>query len=254
MRKITDILSKEVVSVSEGEISGIVTNGYVDEKLTRIRGYKVSREEYDEPRALPFRRILGEGDALTVRDSSALEEFTGKECPLGRKVFDSMGNYLGLLRDLLFEEESGRISALLTETGEHSPTSVLRFGKNALLLRAPAHEKKVFRCRRGTPHKKAAVAPKDEGASSLAADALTFPAESTAEERAEEALTFIERKPREGSPKQDYTFLLGRKILRTVGPETDPIAYAEDIVTPEVLLKARERGKLVELTVNSKKA
>ena len=59
MRKITETLSKEVVAAAEGEIVGIVTNAYVDPKLTRIRGYKVSSEDRDTGRLLPLRKLHG---------------------------------------------------------------------------------------------------------------------------------------------------------------------------------------------------
>lgn len=243
MRKITDMLSKEVVSVAEGEILGIVTNGYTDEKLARVRGFKVSREESDEPRALPIRRLLGEGEALTVTAESALKGLTDRECPLGVKVFDSTGKYLGLLRDVLFDEGDGTVTSLAVGEDEISASSVIRFGRNALLLRAPAHEKKVFRRKTGEHVPRRTKKPKATG---------ILPSQA-GEQGAEDAPLLPAKIEGADAPRQDYTFLLGRSVLRTIGTANAPIAKAGDTVTPEILWKARESGKLVELTVNSKR-
>ena len=41
MKRITDMLAKEIVAVTEGESAGVVISAFTDEKLSRIRGYKI---------------------------------------------------------------------------------------------------------------------------------------------------------------------------------------------------------------------
>ena len=256
MKKITDQISKEIVAVCEGEILGIVTGAYADKKLTRVRGYKVASEEKEDAESLPLRRVLGDEDALTVRTLSFLKASEDPECPLGAKIVDTAGLCHGVLRDVLFEEESGVILSLLASNGEIAPERVVGFGDRVIVLRAPCHDGKIFR-KRGVSRKRT---PVDRLADTL----LSFhvapdaPAQEQKENSAEEELPaiYLEESESEEPPAflfRDYAFLLGRKVTKTIGTEEDIVARAEDSVTPEVILRARERGKLVELTVNSRK-
>ena len=254
MKKITDQISKEIVAVCEGEILGIVTGAYADKKLSRLRGYKVSSEEREEAEALPLRRLLGDADALTVTAASVLRESTDAECPLGAKILDTAGCCHGVLRDLLFEEESGVIRALVAEQEEIAPERVLGFGERVVVLRAPCHEGKIFRKPRPFRKRK-----ESDGLSETLFSRRIVPAapeEDRQNEAAVEEAPVIHLEESEEDSAflfRDYAFLLGRTVTKTIGTEADIVARASDTVTPDVILKARERGKLVELTVNSRK-
>ena len=241
MRKITDTLSKEIVAVCEGEIAGIVTNAYADKRLARVRGYKLSSEDRDEGRMIPLRRLLGEGDALVVKDIAVAEETSLAESPIGAKVFDTAGLFLGVLRDLRFDEGSGVIHSLIADEKELSPDRVVSFGKSAVILRAPCHDGKLFRKKasRGRARPKNAEQP-------------SLPVEFTEEVR-ETLLSEPVQNTDSTVLYPDYAFLLGRTVLKRIGSERDVIARENEVVTAEVIEKARERGKLVELTVNSRK-
>ena len=249
MKKITESLSKEIVAAQEGEIVGIVTNAYVDKKLSRVRGYKVSSDDRDAGRLLPLRRLVSESDALIVRGVAVLQEPSLPDCPLGAKVFDTTGNFVGILRDLLFDEKTGAILTLVADEGEIDPARVVGFGKSAVLLRAPCHEGFVFRVRSAGYRRKKITPPLPLQASETEAPLAStesipseLPApETTIPEHAKELFA------------GEYAFLLGRKVLKPILFGQEIIAQSESLVTPETIAKAREKGKLVELTVNSRK-
>ena len=248
MKKITESLSKEIVAAEEGEIVGIVTNAYVDKKLSHVRGYKVSSDDRDAGRLLPLRRLVSESDALIVRGVAVLQEPTLPDCPLGAKVFDTTGNFVGILRDLLFDEKTGAILTLVADEGEIDPARVVGFGKSALLLRAPCHDGLLFRVRsaRGKRKKVSSSAPLKEKTEEEAPtkDFLTVETplpESATLEHAQELFA------------GEYAFLLGRKVLKPILFGQETVAQSGDLVTPDTIVKAREKGKLVELTVNSRK-
>ena len=73
MYKITDEISKEVLSVSEALPLGIITNAYVGERLSRVKGWLVSKDDSDEDGLLEMRRVLGRGDAVTVMNAGAVK-------------------------------------------------------------------------------------------------------------------------------------------------------------------------------------
>ena len=255
MKKITDSLSKEIIAAAEGEIAGIVTNGYTDAKLSKLRGCKVSSEERDEGLLLPLDRILGEGDALVVRNLGALNETNRPECPIGAKVYDTLGRFYGVLRDVCYEEQNGKVLSLLTQDSELDPATVLCFGKNAVVLRAPAHEKLLFRKKSKAPRRPAAKKQSSKPLLATQAEMTlvelsAWQAPAPAEET--QALAPI---PVEQSTmgENNYNFLLGRTVVKSIGKGSDLIAREDEIVTAELLRKARLKGKLVELTVNSRK-
>ena len=235
MKRITDMLAKEIVAVTEGESAGVVISAFTDEKLSRIRGYKVANDEEDAAGILPLRRVLGEGDALTVKTRLALKPAVFPECPLGAKVYDTCGVLLGRLRDVLFDERTGQVLSLAVDQNEFSPSRVLSFGKTTLVLRAPAHENTLFK----KTSKRAAPKPQ-----SAVFDIAVEPLPDEAKESAVASeKTFL----------QDYAFLLGRTVRKTILNGETVVAEEGSPVTPEAVLRARENGKLVELTVNSRK-
>ena len=244
MKKITETLSKEIVAAQEGEIVGIVTNAYVSQKLARVRGYKVSSEDRDAGRLLPIRRVIGEGDALIVKGVDVLQEPTCADCPLGAKVFDTVGVFHGILRDLLFEEKTGVILSLIADDTEIDPLRVVSFGKSAVILRAPCHEKTLFRVRKSAaPTEPTVKKPEQPTLIDLAeaATPLSLPADEPQSEPTQELFA------------GEYAFLLGRTVLKNIFAGEEPVAERGETVTPELITKAREKGKLVELTVNSRK-
>ena len=245
MRSIIENLSKEIVAARESERAGIVTNVYVDGKLSRVRGYKISDEESDRDRMLPLRRVIGEGDALVVVNRSVLSEVSHPVCPLGAKIYDTCGMLIGVLRDLRFEEGGGKVLALLSDDGEIGPERVLSFGRDLVVLRAPAHQGKTFRkasvpgVRRSAPRKSKSLPIL------LEVTEEAIPAENTAES---ETLPTGEEEI-----LRDYAFLLGRKVRKDIANGEVAVAFSGELVTPDVILRAHRSGKLVELTVNSRK-
>lgn len=242
MKSIVEQISKEIVAAAEGAAAGIVTNVYVTERLRCVRGYKASDDERELDLMLPLRRLLGDGDALVVRDLSALKETSLAECPLGAKIYDTAGKALGVLRDLLFEEGSGTVLSLVTGEGELPPERVLSFGKGVLVLRAPEHEKTLFRKRTSRAARSSPKRAPVEAALPSAELTLTEASDSTEET--------IER---DESLFQDYAFLLGRRVMKDIVGADGIVAAKDSVVTIDAVLRAHKSGKLVELTVNSRK-
>ena len=233
MKRITDQLAKEIVAVAEGERAGVVINAFTDEKLSRVRGYKTVNDEDVAAKLLPLRRVVGDKDALVVKTRLHLKEATFPECPLGAKAYDTAGTLLGVLRDLLFDETTGNILSLEVDQKEVAPDRVLSFGKNTLVVRSPLHDDTSFKKSAKRPLKK----------TTAAFSVVTVPEKEPTETPVPSDETFL----------QDYAFLLGRTIKKTILNGDAVVAKEGAVVTAEIVLRARENGKLVELTVNSRK-
>lgn len=248
MKSIVENISKEIVCAAEGVTAGIVTNVFVDEKMARVRGYKALDDEREDVRLLPLRRLLGEGDALVVKNLSALTETSFRECPLGAKIYDTCGMAHGTLRDLLFDEVSGKVLSVVADESEIAPERVVSFGSKTVVLRAPMHENTLFRKSSSKKKKRAPSKPLEEAhlpaeQQPEAVISLLEPTSETSE---------IESEDR-GFIFQNYAFLLGRRIRKDIASDGVLVASANEVVTPEIIFRAHQSGKLVELTVNSRK-
>ena len=229
MKRITETLSKEVVAAAEGKILGIVTNAYADRRLSRVRGYKVASEDRDADRILPLRRLLGDGDAMIVRESGVLSETTLADCPMGAKVFDTLGAFHGVLRDLMFDERTGEVLSLVADEKEISPDRIVGYGANAVILRAPCHDGISIRRRGAKGGKRKATASSKRQPSATAV--LTVTELPSLPETESEGEVF----------SGEYAFLLGRTVLKTIVAEGEPIARESEVVTHELIAKAREK-------------
>lgn len=269
MKKITEHISKEVVTVAEGKIAGVVTNAYVTEKLTRVKGWRVSSDEKEEAGFAALGRILGYGDALILPSAKQIEIGEFFPCPIGAKIFDSMGRFLGILRDLAFDEKTGVASALIADGKEFSPSLVLGASEKAVVFRAEEHAFKRFKSK--ASGKKRAPSARTRGKSEsnehfepiseIERDEEIVFAENIDLSEKEQAATEDEIKilPEISEDSEgthflgDYEFLLGRTILKDLVAGNAILAERGATVTEKIVRAARENGKLVELTVNSKR-
>ena len=305
MKKITDYISKEVVTIAEGMVAGIVSNACVGEKLTRVRGWKITSDDKDETGFVPLRRILGDMDAIILPRQNSIQPNPTFACPLGAEIFDSKGRFLGILRDLVFDEETGLTHSLLADEKEFSPKLVVSAGKQAIIFRAEEHAEKTFRLRAAEKdgyalkkHRDRAEKQKNQSGISSALDLGFSPVETEStqtsfgasavsfESPIQKAMTqsideegmdvskaetnatedaaiplYSENENSDSSDQNDnsfsfgaYGFLLGRTLTKNLIHERVVLAPKGCVVDAEILNKARAFGKLVELTVNSKRA
>ena len=240
MTNITDTLSKEVISVSEATTVGVITNAFFSEKLSRLKGWTVVQDETDEEKLLPPARIIGNGDTVTLLNSFMLKPASGIKCPLGMRVHDSAGKYLGVLRDVITEEENGKTLALMVEDVAYAPSLVLSASREGVIFRAPTHEK--LHTRR-TPY----PTRKLRRERPVHTDTLfpSLPSVSMQEDT---------ESPIPNLPLySEYAFLLGRTVTKDLFFKGELLAAEGSFVDDSVIESARRQGKLVELTVNSKK-
>lgn len=267
MLKVTDILSKCVLSLSDAKALGVIANAYMSEKLKRLRGWLVVQEDCDEEPLLPRERIIGNEDAVTVMHPAVLRAPKGERCPFGAKVYDSLGKYLGVFRDLIFDEKSGLTSSLLVEESLLPAELVLSASADGVILRAEAHAAlRTYRAPgKGKSKKTKRLLPtfslsetllpetsipedrvSEEGFSEVPDPAMEPPLPEMTEERAKKDVS-------SHALYGDYAFLLGRKVHKDIYAQGALLAEKGSYVDECLLESARCKGKLVELTVNSGK-
>ena len=151
------------------------------------------------------------------------------------RVYDSEGRALGILREVI-ADETGKTATLSIGEKDYAPSDVLRASRSGVILRSPAH---------GDLHVKRAPAKKSRRPRPAAQPA------SVVQDVAPETETLPQATP--AISYGEYAFLLGRTVSKDIVADGRMIAKEGTQVDAEIIEKARKQGKLVELTVNSKK-
>ena len=73
MSKISEIISKQVVSLYEAKIVGTVVNVTFDEKLSKLKSFIVIDENSDEEYELSFKDVYAEKDSLVIKNQTKLK-------------------------------------------------------------------------------------------------------------------------------------------------------------------------------------
>lgn len=235
--KISEMISESIVNLPEAMFAGSVINCIVDKKLKKVTHYILLTQE-DEEVFLPIKKLRKGVDTYLILSGDAIcnTSPSGVWCPINMPVFDTDGKKVGRLKDFDFDE-SGKISKVYSENGEEpwevltlSPTMTVVKGNRNLRLRKEGEAKPKLK----EVYSGEVYSGKVE--------------EVNAPQPIKEKIT---------APKRvvsDYSFLLGRKVIKDIPSKNMAILVkAGDTVTVDVVEKARKHGKLVELTVNSKK-
>ena len=73
MSKISEIISKQVVSLYEAKIVGTVVNVTFDEKLSKLKSFIVIDEDSEEEYELSFKDVYAEKDSLVIKNQTKLK-------------------------------------------------------------------------------------------------------------------------------------------------------------------------------------
>jgi len=104
MSKISEIISKQIISLYDAKIVGTVENIFLDEKLKNLKGFIVFEDENQDKKILFIEDLLSSNeDNLVIRNSSKLKEFTlfsTQNNPINKEVFSITGDYLGKIFEI----------------------------------------------------------------------------------------------------------------------------------------------------------
>lgn len=85
--------------------------------------------------------VVGAGDALRGPDGDReLAIVSGDLDWLGRRVLTDRGDAAGQVRDLEFDESTGALQAVVTDTGSHPAANLVALGPYCVIVRAGVSE------------------------------------------------------------------------------------------------------------------
>ncbi len=217
MYKVSELLGKPLLSLSEAKILGTVANILFDEKM--LKGvWVVLYDNDDETRYLPLMKLVNfESDAVVVKNADGLEiePKIGLENPINSPVFNQDGKLLGGLRDIVME--GIKVTAFVLDDITVSSDKLLSAG-SVLVFNDSGRSIKLTRPQKSAPEK----------------------------EEKDEALT------KKAAFAPSYDFLLGKKTQRNIfASDGKLIVHEGESITYSIIDTAKREGKLVILALNA---
>lgn len=135
MEKISNNISKKVISLHEGEFIGYILDAVFDEDLDSLQGFLVVDDESEETFILNKENIKSVGDDCIMMDSThnlkrSFDEDTFN--PIGKNVYDANGVYLGTVIDVVVQGRSVR--RIITDKCEFFKRNIRKIGKNNIIF------------------------------------------------------------------------------------------------------------------------
>lgn len=135
MEKISNNISKKVISLNEGEFIGYILDAVFDEDLDSLQGFLVVDDESEETFILNKENIKSVGDDCIMMDSThnlkrSFDEYTFN--PIGKNVYDVSGVYLGTVIDVVVQGRAVR--RIITDKCEFFKRNIRKIGKNNIIF------------------------------------------------------------------------------------------------------------------------
>lgn len=238
MKKISEIISSNVISLYEGEELGYAYNIAFDYKTKKCKYLYILNEEENLINIAKFCDIYKIGiDCIYIKNSSLIELENNNECdltrcksPLNLKIYDACGKYLGVCHDIEIDDNNSIISLILNEEKKIEADKIINIGSVIIV-----GDKKIS-LSKFKPDKliKIAKTPREEKVAILDKEVEPIP------------------KAKDSTPQNkiitDSRFLMGRKIIQDViAFNGEMIARCGTTINKDILNKASLYGKLIEI-------
>lgn len=240
MYRVSELLSKPLITLSDAKDAGTVCNIFFDKTLRRGRYVELFSEDETAPeqRYVALDRIRLGADAAVVSHEGVIKAGWSTPAddyapnPINRTAYNLDGKSLGRVTDVLLD--GVRVCEFEIEGKTYAADTLVSYSDKILVFNDSGKSFRPVRPRK----------PR------IPAAAASIPVAATAAVELPEKLTVTAAARPAG--RSDYAFLLGKKTVRHIlSPEGNVIVPAGCVVTAELIDKARAAGKLVQLALNA---
>jgi uncharacterized protein YrrD len=132
---LSEIRGRRVVSRSSAETLGAVSDVSVTPNPATVSAIHVGKGRKGE--TIGWAEIVGIGpDAVIVTDDAAATPETEGASPMGRLLLSELGNAIGSVTDVEFDETSGTVISLATDTALIEGDRLIADGPYAIIVAA----------------------------------------------------------------------------------------------------------------------
>lgn len=134
MEKLSDYISKKIISIEQGAIIGYVLDVNFDDELKMLEEFIIVDEESEQTFSLSISDILSKSEECLVISSSqvlsvSLSLITNN--PIGKPVYDKNGVNLGIVKDVLLNQNN--LKKLITSKCEIPSRYIKKAGDNCII-------------------------------------------------------------------------------------------------------------------------
>ncbi|NPV27160.1 MAG: photosystem reaction center subunit H [Firmicutes bacterium] len=256
MKKTKDILELPLISISDGLEIGQVKELVINPERGTVDYLLISGERwYEGPKVLPFDAVLGIGeDAVTTENTEQVKTLTEQNGAsillargvrvIGTRVMTRKGRFIGKISEFMIDEDTGKITAceLMPSNGEGidiiPADRVVTFGRDVLVIsEESANTPNPDRMTSGKPVIASSAVFENEAVQTSQVQAEPINRQLTAAELFEE---------------RQRQYIMGKKVSRTITAESgEVIAREGEVISEELINRAKAAGKFTELTMNT---
>lgn len=130
MLKVSEIISKEVVSIYEGEVLGTIKNVVLNSTLTRVLKFVFFNDDTDTDSCVLINNLFSLSEnGIMVKNLSKIQFCPDENNnPINKKIFTISANDLGKITDILIDEKGNVLKFLTSKNCEFLPINILNFG------------------------------------------------------------------------------------------------------------------------------
>jgi len=247
MYKLSEVLSKPILSLFNGRIEGTIKTAIFDKKLQKIKYFTFFNEnEQNDEYIIPSSRIFAIGEnALVVKNSSCIEPLSNFEPqinlnnPINLHVFTTKGKSLGNIIDVIFTEKFVVEKFLLSNNTPVNIAELASFSENALIIQ---DEKEKVNVSKFSEQKRPRLIKSDEPVTILRTDNI-----QTLESALQPQIATLPSKV-----TSSVNFLVGRTITQNLYSQSkELIAKKGAPISLKTIENAKRNGKIKELSIFS---
>ena len=261
MKKVSEILGKNIISIYEGKRIGIIENVAFDKKLKKLKSFIIYDEDNDSADRLIVQsntiKLEGENAVMIKNLDKVIEDnknILSQKNPINANVYNLSGIFLGKVKEVLINDEAKEIySLILTDNSEILQEQIVSSDFKTVIIRAPGEELPTL----SAPKKKT------EKAMDIKTDNVT-PTENTTSILNETKNTNMPYTQNSAAKDEEiyplnlrklsanFAFLIGRRVEHDVyNGRGEKIVKRNTIITNTTLDACKKWGKLIILARNS---
>ena len=253
MYKVSELLGKPLITLSEAKILGTVSNIFFDTKLCTGLYVSVTDEEFNNY-YVPLKQIINlTFDAAVVAAADFASEINACPSPINSYAFNQDGKELGMVKDIVMD--GLKVVSLIAGDNEYAAALLLNRSDDLVIINdsgAPMAIKKPARKKKNPPPPKLSPQP-------LPPTILPLPFEETPAPVAAVSVVTVPNKPQTttvnpsgGREVYNYDFLLGKRLQKSIFGDKGALVGRENaLISAEIIENARREGKLVQLALHS---
>ena len=273
MKKVTDFLSKPVLSLYESTTEGIVKDLIFDKNFKKLKYIVLFTDnDLEDEKIINVSDIYSYGEnALVIKNNSCLDlkvnlvdELSN---PINNFVYTTFGKLVGTVKDVNIDDKNNVVSVVLTDDKIIELEKIVTSGKDAMFIQDKQKEVKLcnFKKRQIVNNVENKLI-KVEALNNTEIVTTEQSEENIQSNEPETPINNVEVEPIKPKPKRmlnennlpkrtstKNNFLIGRKVEKNIYSFNHELIIRKNTkITEKTIVKAKSHSKLKELTLYSK--